>query len=123
MMDAVLPYAGTSGWSGSEASYVRAVQADKAGVTSARQSQVLAFVLSRGEQGATFVEVGERFGFHHGTSSGVLSVLHKAGLLARLTVKRGKCQVYVHPDFIQGRDTARHGRLRKPCSNCGHVED
>lgn len=119
----VLPYNGTSGWSGSQASYQRAKTADRDGTTFNRQQSTLTYLAARGPHGATWRDLSEYFGWHHGTASGVLSVLHKTNQIARLTERRNKCQVYVLPDFVLGRDVARQGRLRKPCSNCGHIEE
>lgn len=118
-----LPYAGTSGWSGSDTSKSRAVEADSTGVTTYRQQAAVFYVFREGADGMTWKELGDIMGWHHGTASGVLSVLHKEGVLARLSERRDKCKVYVHPDFVQGREVEAHGRKAKPCSNCGHVEE
>lgn len=105
-----LPYAGTSGWAGTDTSKERAVTADTSGKTSKRQSEVLAAVESMGTEGVTVAELRECNGYHHGSASNVLSVLHKVGKLERLVEKRNKCHVYVHPSFVDGRDTQPHGR-------------
>lgn len=115
-----LPYAGTSGWSGTDTSEQRAVTADNSGETSKRQSWVLFYLFSRGTDGATWKEVAEHFDWHHGVASGVLSVLHKDEQIARLLSKRDKCRVYVHPEYVSGRDTDTQGRKAKTCPNCGH---
>lgn len=117
-----LPYALTSGWSGSDTSRDRALEADKSGVTSYRQSAALFELYKAGGDGLTWRELGDAMGWHHGTASGCLSVLHLDGRIARLAEKRDRCKVYVHLDFVGGRDTEAHGRKVKPCSNCGHVE-
>jgi len=54
----------------------------------------------------TWVELAQELGLHHGSASGVLSNLHKVGLLARLQETRYKCQVYVDPNHVLGRQTA-----------------
>jgi hypothetical protein len=54
----------------------------------------------------TWVELAQELGLHHGSASGVLSNLHKVGLLARLQETRNKCQVYVDPNYVLGRQTA-----------------
>ena len=118
----LLPYNGTSGWSGSESSYDRAVGADRSGTTLTRQQTVLRLVRKAGERGLTWREVSDLMErAHHGTVSGALSVLHKEGLIERLIERRNRCQVYVAPEYVAGRDAARHGRLRRACANCGHV--
>lgn len=118
----LLPYAGTSGWSGSATSHARAVNADRDGTTSAHQQRALESLSWRGSDGVTWRELADEYGWHHGTASGVLSVLHKEGVIARLSISRSRCKVYVLPDYVDGRDTERHGRKPRPCSNCGHVE-
>ncbi len=114
-----LPYAGTSGWSGSSTSRARAEDADKSGVTSYRQSAALFALYQAGESGLTWKELGDAMGWHHGTASGVLSVMHKDGRIARLKESRSRCKVYVHGDFVAGREVEPHGRKPKPCPNCG----
>ena len=47
-MSAVLPYAGTSGWSGSRTSEERARQEDENGTTSWRQSETLGVLFDAG---------------------------------------------------------------------------
>lgn len=118
-----LPYAGTSGWSGSDTSRERAITADASGETKYRQQAALFYVFREGADGITWKELGDIMGWHHGTASGALSVLHKEGAIARLSERRDRCKVYVHPDFVEGREVESHGRKAKPCSNCGHVEE
>lgn len=110
------PYAGTSGWSGSDTSRERALRDDTDGTTTQRQADVLALLTERRWAGATYAEVGRYLGWHHGQASGALSVLHKAGRIARLaTVRRGRCAVYVMPDDVGDRSTApyRPNRARR----------
>lgn len=118
----VLPYAGTSGWSGSATSKQRAARADRDGTTSVRQSSTIAALREAGYTGLTWAEVADRMGWHHGTASGALSVLHKEGLIARLAVSRDRCRIYVLPEYVGDRPTEGHGRKPKPCPNCGWEE-
>ena len=67
----------------------------------------------------TWREVADTTEWHHGQASGALSVLHKEGRLARLRNRRDKCAVYVLPEFVHGRETARHGSQRpRLCDHC-----
>ena len=114
----VLPYPDavtgmSSGWSGSETSADRARMEDSTGVTTKRQGEVLGALAWKEKYGATWVELGSNLGLHHGQISGPLSVLHKAGKIARLTEKRDRCAVYVLPEHVQGRETSAHGRRRQ----------
>jgi DNA-binding MarR family transcriptional regulator len=104
----LLPYNGTSGWSGSDTSEARASQADADGTTSRRQQEALRLVRTAGEHGVTWQELAQRMGLHHGSASGVLSGLHKAGVITRLTEQRNRCQVYVSPQHVAGRTQATY---------------
>lgn len=112
--DVVLPYAGNSGWSGSDTSRARATDSDRKGDTKRRQMATLGALLDAGEDGLTVHELDALFGWnHHGKSSGVLSTLHKAEKIARLITARDGCKIYVHRNFVNGRITEPHGR-KKP---------
>jgi hypothetical protein len=109
---AILPYGGTSGWSGSEASRDRAIIADKNGITGLNQRLTYNAVQHQGLRGLTWFELAEMQNWHHGTASATLSVLNKAGLLIRLKDCRYKSSVYVTPEYVHGREIAK-GRKRK----------
>jgi len=105
------PYAGTSGWSGTHTSQTRAKDADESGLTGVRQRQTLDLLDEADTAGLTWKELAQETGWHHGTASGVLSVLHKTGHVARLTQTRDRCKVYVTPRHTIGRDTETQGRV------------
>lgn len=103
----VKSYAGTSGWSGSETSRDRALDQDASGITAASQWAVLRLVSEAGVTGVTVAEIRQpHTDMHHGMASGALTNLHKGGHITRLTDKRGKCQVYVLPEHVNGRTEA-----------------
>ena len=112
-----LPYAGTSGWSGTETSRQRAEDEDKSGVTGARQRRVLEVATAMQEDGVTVAELRTITGWHHGSVSSALTNLHQAGALQRLTEVRNRCKVYVAPEHVNGRETeavaSQHGRKRE----------
>ena len=115
----VLPYAETSGWSGSDTSKERAEKSDRSGRTAKNQQQVLEFLANRGELGATVREVDEALGWHHhGKTSGCLSVLHKGYEINRLAERRGRCKIYVTPNHTASRAVEEHrGNITTPESN------
>ena len=115
-----LPYAGTSGWSGTDTSRERAKERDKSGRTGKNQRNTLEYLYSSGVTGLTWKELSEKTGWHHGTATGVLSVLHKDERIYRLTESRNRCRVYVYPDYLNGREHDMQGRKPKECPNCGH---
>jgi hypothetical protein len=79
-------------------------------VTAQRQQQVLAFLRDVEGMGLTWKEYAEMARLHHGQASGVLSVLHKAGRIARLDEVRNRCKVYVLPEYVNERATEQHGQ-------------
>jgi hypothetical protein len=113
----ILPYAGTSGWSGSDTSKERAITNDKNGTTSKRQLYARNLVWASEYEGLTWKELSEITGWHHGTASGVLSVLDKAGKIFRLKKTRNRCAIYVTKSNIGMREIAI--RKTKSCKHCG----
>ena len=113
-----LPYNQTSGHSGTDTSKERALHADRSGKTALRQAQALNLLSQREMTGLTWKEFSEITGLHHGTASGVLSVLHKTGRIARLKENRNGCKVYVDVFCVQGRVIEKQGR-KKCCPHCG----
>jgi hypothetical protein len=113
----VLPYGGTSGHSGSDTSRERAEHSDRSGATMRNQNDVLTVLKNAGVAGLNWHEVADQLNQHHGTVSGALSTLHKAGLVSRLKERRNKCAIYVLPEYVDGRTTsaykpnAAHSRL------------
>ena len=120
--DAVsLPYNGTSGWSGTDTSQERAVTADTNGDTSRRQQEAINALYRAHKDGLTWKGLARIMDWHHGQASGVLSVLHKEGRIARLLERRDRCRIYVHLEHVGDRETDSQGRKPKACPNCGHA--
>lgn len=102
----VLPFNGTSGWAGSTASRERQMFIDESGETTKRQQAVIDELRNAGTYGAIWRDIALALGLHHGQASAALSVLHREGVIARLTDKRNKCSIYVLPEFVNGRTTS-----------------
>lgn len=119
LTEPVLPYGGTSGWSGSDTSRERADQADVSGVTSKRQQGVLELLEVRRTVGATWVDVSKYLNLHHGSASGALSALHKTGHVSRLTERHNGSLIYVLPQYVAGRPTSPY----KPNVSARLLED
>jgi hypothetical protein len=123
-----LPYAGTEGWSGSEASRARAVEQAQ-GEAGDRQERILHALDAHEENGATWAELGRDLGLHHGQVTGSLSSMHKAGTISRLQERRGRSSIYVLPQYVGDRPTSRQGRssrdLRGPLTSriLGSLQD
>lgn len=109
----MLPYAGTSGWSGTDSSRDATIALDEAGITAASQRRAYEFVADRGRSGATVAEVRDATGLHHGRASSALSILHMDGALALLMERRNRSRVYVLPRFVDDRPTTAR-RRNKP---------
>lgn len=105
----VLPYNGTSGWSGSGTSKKRAINADKSGITKTNQELALNIIKKARKTGRTYQEIDKQTKLGHGSVSGTLSILHKANKIKRLREERNGCKVYVLREFVGDRVTERPG--------------
>ena len=117
-----LPYANTAGWSGTDTSMARAVDNVTSGRELNNQEKALAYIKNAGVFGVTWKELAIEMLWHHGTASGVLSVLHKEGEIARRRKTRGRCKIYVsmlssqmNPDML----VETYKIKNKPCPHCG----
>ncbi len=98
------PYAGTTGFVPVEQSRVRAERDADNGMAAARQANILRMLTDAEDLGLTSAEIETRTGMGHGTVSGALSSMHKAGLITALKfVRRNNCGVYVMPKNVRGR--------------------
>ena len=118
----ILPYNGTSGYSGSTTSEARARTEDASGITSDRQSETLRLLRTAGSTGMTWHDLATALDVHHGSASGLLSVLHRAGLVSRLSASRNRSKIYVLPIFVEGRTTEEpQSRPRRPTVPDGYL--
>ena len=101
MTEGLYPYAGSSGWSGSDTSRERAQHDDRQGITRDRHDKLMAYMPSRSPDGTTWFELADDLGWHHGEASGALTRAHRIGALLRTTDRRGtgkQSLVYVLPE-------------------------
>jgi hypothetical protein len=96
------PNAG-SGHASNDTSRERQEREDASGMTATRQAKALAWVEAAGANGLIVAEVERMLGVGHGQASSALSHLHRAGKVVRLRDRRHKQELYVHPDFVNGR--------------------
>ena len=120
MSQAYVPYNGTAGWSGTDTSEQRALDNLYSGRELNNQQIALAYLKSKGTDGVTWKELAIETGWHHGTSSGVLSVLHQSGAIVRTIKTRNRCKVYVHQNFKDQVMYEEYKRRQKLCPHCGH---
>lgn len=119
MSTAYVPYNGTAGWSGTDTSKERALYNLRTGKEYNNQQKALALINNADSAGLTWKELSEQTGMHHGTASGVLSVLHKSGAILRTTKVRNGCKIYMHIAFA---DLIKHEIYKsktKLCPHCG----
>lgn len=113
--EASLPYAGTGGFANVDTSREQAYKDATDGVTGAHQKYILILALQAGAKGITVAEAREtKGGLHHGKISSALTCLHQDGRLAALRERRGRCGVYVLPEFVGGREVRVFKHNRKP---------
>lgn len=73
-------------------------------VTGRRSQQVHTLVANSKHRGLTVNEVQQALRIGHGSASGALTRLHRAGYIVRLTQKRNGQQVYMAEAFSAGRE-------------------
>lgn len=120
MSNAFVPYNGTAGWSGTDTSQQRAIDNIHSGRELNNQQLALLLLKKAGANGLTWKELATATGWHHGTTSGVLSVLHQSGAIVRTVKVRNKCKIYVHQDY---KDQVMHEvykKREKLCPHCGN---
>ena len=114
------PYKGTAGWSGTDTSQARAVDNIKSGREKNHQILALAHLKLSGLSGVTWKELADSQGWHHGTASGILSVLHQSGAIVRTIKRRNRCKVYVHQDYKDQVIHEVYKKREKFCPHCGN---
>lgn len=120
MSNAFVPYNGTAGWSSTDTSEQRAIDNIHSGRELNNQELALLLLKKAGANGLTWKELATATGWHHGTTSGVLSVLHQSGAIVRTVKVRNRCKIYAHQNY---KDQVMHEvykRREKLCPNCGH---
>ena len=114
------PYKGTAGWSGTDTSKARAVDNIKSGREKNHQILALAHLKLSGVSGTTWKELSDAQGWHHGTTSSILSVLHQSGAIVRAVKARNGCKIYVHQDYKDQVIHEVYKKREKLCPHCGN---
>lgn len=102
-----------SGDAGNASSRARRIVEDKTGLTGWRQREVFKLVVEAGVTGIAVGEVEDTLGIGHGQASSALTHLHRGGHIQRITERRMKQELYVHPDFRDGRDESPYRPRRE----------
>ena len=82
------------------------------------QPRALGQLALAGSHGLTWEQLARLTGWHHGTASGVLSTLHRAGKVERLVRKRNRRSIYVLPWYVAGRETVKPKPNPRQCPEC-----
>lgn len=120
MTSAYVPYNGTAGHAGTDTSKQRALYNLRTGKEYNNQQKALAYLKIQGTEGATWKELANAMEWHHGTASGVLSVLHKSGAIIRLVKARNRSKIYVHQDYKENLIHEVYIEKKKLCPHCGN---
>ena len=92
-----------SGHAGNATSRERQQLEDAKGLTESRQERALTALTAAGPNGLVVAEMENILGVGHGQASSALSHLHRAGKVVRLKDRRAKQEIYVLPDWTNGR--------------------
>lgn len=114
-----VPYAGTAGWSGTDTSENRAMINLRTGKEYNNQQIALYLIKKASISGLTWKELSNETNMHHGTASGVLSVLHKSGAILRGTRVREGCKIYLDISFTDRVKHEPYKEKKKLCPHCG----
>ena len=114
------PYNGTAGWSGTDTSKARAIDNINSGRELNNQQKALSILKTAALEGITWKELSQQTDMHHGTASGVLSVLHKSGAIVRTIKSRNRCKIYVHQDYKDQVMYEVYVIKEKLCPHCGN---
>lgn len=117
---AYVPYNGTAGWSGTDTSKQRALDNISSGREENYQQLALRLLKNVVTDGMTWKELSTETGWHHGTASGVLSVLHQSGAIVRLHTARNGCKIYVHQNYKDQVKYVVYKKREKFCPHCGN---
>lgn len=120
MSSAYVPYNGTAGWSGTDTSEQRTDNNVNSGRELNNQQLALLLLKRADTNGLTWKELAIATGWHHGTASGVLSVLHLSGAIVRTYIVRNRCKVYAHQNFKDDIKVEPYKKREKLCPHCGH---
>lgn len=99
------PYPGMgSGHAVNDTSEERQQRNDGSGNTSHVQSTVLKVLGRLKAEGMTAAELEDALQIGHGMASSAFSHLHRAGRVKRVKMRRGRHEIYVLPEYVNGRE-------------------
>lgn len=109
------PYPGMgSGHAVNDTSQERQERNDGSGTTAALQGTVLRVLARAKAEGVTAAEVEDALDIGHGMASSALSHLHRAERIRRVKMRRGRHEIYVLPEYVNGREESPYRPRPKP---------
>jgi hypothetical protein len=106
-----------SGHAGNDTSRERQERNDASGVTSLVQRAALRMVELSGSEGVTVAEFEDLTATGHGQASSAFSHLHRAGHVRRIKMRRKRHEIYVMPEFVNGREESPYRPRLKPAKH------
>lgn len=103
-----------SGHAGNDTSRERQERNDASGITSEVQRRTFEALGDRKSEGLTALEVEFAMGVGHGMASSALSHLHRAGHIKRVKMRRKRHEIYVLPEYVNGREESPYRPRLKP---------
>ena len=93
-----------SGHAGNDTSRERQEREDATGITARTQRDAMFWLGKQEGEGMTAAELEDILGIGHGRASSALSHLHRAGHIRRIKERRNRHEVYVLPEYVDGRE-------------------
>lgn len=106
-----------SGHAGNDTSRERQERNDATGITSRIQQAAYNLLSDVGAEGVTSAELTDRWGIGEGMSSSALSHLHRAGKITRVKMRRKRHEIYVLPEYVNGREESPYRPRNKPAKS------
>lgn len=120
----MIPYPGAgSGHAGNDTSRERQERNDALGITSQVQQSTLRMLEHYQSEGMTAAELEDRLGVGHGMASSALSHLHRAGHIRRVKMRRKRHEIYVLPEYVNGREESPYRPRLKPARHVRELPD
>lgn len=124
--DLMIPYPGDHGSgsaAGSDTSKERQVRNDASGITSTVQRMVYDQLGVLKSEGITALEVELGLKVGHGMASSALSHLQRAGKITRIKMRRKRHEIYVLPEWVNGRQESPYRPRNKPAKPARDISD
>ncbi len=112
-----------SGHAGNDTSRERMEHNDATGITSLVQRAAYAQLGALKSEGMTVAEFEDLTGIGHGQVSSAFSHLHRAGKIKRIKMRRKRHEIYVLPEWVNGREESPYRPRLKPAKASRDIGD